>query len=96
MKINASWENINDTGQTPDPISLPIRTKSIYMRKTLPLIRLGAYVPLNKSFSLRFITTWLQTSKLQKYIPSAPGNNSSLLIKEQNNFQYSLGLVYIF
>jgi hypothetical protein len=61
MKLHAAWENTDDTG-VPNPMSRVERTKSIEIRKTIPLIRIGAYYRLNSSFSLRVLTTWSQTS----------------------------------
>ncbi len=99
MKINASWENIADqTGAPPqEPVFVTFRSKTINLRKTIPLVKVGLYCPLVNSFSLRLVATWLKTSNFQTYIPaSGPGAfNNPMNINMKNSIQYSLGIVYI-
>lgn len=100
MKINASWENIEEPGAIP-PIPAPAvkarRSHSIETRKNIPFCKVGLYYTINNSFSLRFITTWSKTSTLESYVPSQLTgfvNGIPMSIKLKNSVQYSLGIVY--
>ena len=96
MKMNASWDNIEDQTNLRPPRQASSRTKHISQRKTIPLVKVGLYYPLVKSFSLRFVATWLQTSKMQIFVSPPTGlvgwNSSNINVK--NSIHYSIGVVY--
>jgi hypothetical protein len=98
-RMHLTWENTYDSsadggaGGAPNANAAARRTKSLDVRKTLPMAKIGIYVPITNSFALRFITTWSKTSKIQYYVPSSDPN-TSITLQGKNTLQYSLGFVY--
>ena len=94
MNLETSWtlsELDGDNALSQAIISA--KSKNYIIKKSIPLLRVGMYCPLNKLFSLRFITAWTNTAKLQKLVPSHTKNGISNRIHVKNNLQYSIGLV---
>jgi hypothetical protein len=98
FKLHASWENIEDSRGPLGTIDRSSRTYDYTIRKNLPLVRIGSYYELNKSFSLRFIATWTQVSKIEECIGIRENgwltNGIPITLKNKNNVTYSLGIVY--
>jgi len=95
IRIHASWENIEDDTQMIPPAQSNMRSRFLDQRKIIPIVKIGLYYPLIKSFSLRFVTTWLQGSKLQVYIAPPQGLDwNSMNINKKDDMQFSIGIVY--
>jgi hypothetical protein len=92
MKVSGEW------GEISDNVNNILTTRRVFsVRKNIPFIKLGAYIPLPwQHFYVRIAATWFKTSRLTDsaigYAIRDP--NPTIVPKSKNTINYSLGIAY--
>ena len=85
MNLETAWTLLESYGQVPTQGPISQKSRIYITKKSIPLLLFGMDCPLNKLFSLRIITTWTNTAKLQKLVPSQANGDIDNTIKAKNN-----------